>query len=130
MLLLGHRFIPSENLYHIADIEAVPKTPPGSTIYLEFDENNLDIIDYLRANAIDFALGVETLRDVIYANALGAKYIVTEDSLCKEAQEVANEYLFDAKIVVRIIDDDRIERFAKEGIDGIIYPEAIIKVTT
>ena len=129
MLLLGHRFISSENLYHIADVEAVLKTPPSSTIYLEFDENNLDIIEYLRANGIDFALGVSGITEVVYANALGAKYIITDEHLCKDAQEIAQEYLFDAKILVRITSDEEIERFAKQGIDGVIYPAAIVKVS-
>ena len=128
MLLLGHRFINSENLYHIADVEAVLKTPPNSTMYLEFDENNLDIIDYLRANGIDFALAVKNLTEVIYASALGAKYIVTDEVLCKEAQQIAQEYLFDAKVLVRVVSDDEIEKYAKMGIDGVIYPEAIVKI--
>jgi len=126
MLLLGH----GENLYHIADVEAVLKTPPNSTMYLEFDENSLDIIDYLRANSIAFALAVKSLTEVIYANALDAKYIVTDENLCKEAQEIAQEYLFDAKVLVRIESDEEIERYAKKGIDGVLYPEAVIKVTT
>ena len=128
MLLLGHRFIGSENLYHIADIEAVLKTPPNSTIYLEFDENNLDIIDYLRANGISFALAVKNLTEVIYASSLEAKYIITDEALCKEAQEIAQEYLFDAKVLVRVMSDDEIEKYAKIGIDGVIYPEAIVKI--
>ena len=130
MLLLGHRFIRSENLYHISNAEAVLKTPSNSTMYLEFNENNLDIIDYLQANGIAFALAVKNLTEVIYASALGAKYIVTDEALCKEAQQIAQEYLFDAKILVRIESDEQIERFAKKGIDGVLYPEAIIKVTT
>ena len=129
MLLLGHRFIPGEHLYHIADIEAVLKTPPNSTMYLEFDEANLDIIEYLRANGIDFALGVKTLREVVYADALEAKYIVTDEELCQEAQHIANEYLFDAKVLVRIEEDRQIEYYARKGIDGVIYSAAIVKVS-
>ena len=129
MLLLGHRFIPGETLYHIADVKSVLKTPPNSTMYLEFDENNLDIIDYLRANGIAFALAVKNLTEVIYASALEAKYVITDEHLCRDAQEIAQEYLFDAKILVRIDSDEEIERFAKKGIDGVIYPAAIVKVT-
>ncbi len=128
MLLLGHRFISGENLYHISDIDALKKTPPNSTVYLEFDENNLDIIEYLRTNAVNFALGVQNLREVIYANLLDAKYIVTDENLCKEAQDLAQEYLFDAKVLVRISSDEEIVRFAKRGIDGAVYPEAFIKI--
>ena len=129
MLLFGHRFVQSEQFYHISDVEAVLRTPPNSTMYLEFDENNLDIIEYLRANGIEFALGVKTLTEVIYADALEAKYILTDEELCEEAQEIANEYLFDAKVLVRIEEDEQIERYARKGIDGVIYPAAIVKVS-
>ncbi|SFV60628.1 hypothetical protein MNB_SM-7-781 [hydrothermal vent metagenome] len=130
MLFFGHRFIESEKFYHVSDIDAVVKTPPNAIIYLEFDEANLDIIEYLRINGISFALGVKTLQEVLYANALESRYIITDEILCKEAQQIAQEYLFDAKILVRIESDEEIERFAKLGIDGVIYPEAIVKIPT
>ena len=130
MLLFGHRFIKSESFYHIGDIEAVLKTPPGSTIYLEFDEENLDIIEYLQSNSIPFALGVQNLTEAIYAFALDANYIVTKEHLSKEVQSLAQEYLFDAKVLVHIDDDSQIERFAKEGIDGVVYPEAFVKIVS
>ena len=128
MLLFGHRFVKSERFYYVSDIESILKTPPSSTIYLEFFEENLDIIEYLQANEIAFALNVHNLTEAIYASALGAKYIVVKEQIAKEVQELANEYLFDAKILVHIKEDPQIERFAKEGIDGVIYPEAIVKI--
>ncbi len=130
MLLFGHRFIKSEKFFHISDVEAVLKTPPRSSVYLEFDEKNLDIIEYLQANTIDFALGTKSLQEVVYASALGAKYIVTDEALCVQAQRIAQEYLFDAKVLVRVMTDEEIEKYAKLGIDGLLYPEAIVKVTT
>ena len=130
MLLFGHRFIKSESFYHISDIEAVLKTPPSSTIYLEFSQDNLDIIEYLQANKITFALEVGDIIETIYASALGARYIIVKEQIAKEVQAIAEEYLFEAKILVHIDEDSKIERFAKEGIDGVIYPEAIVKVTS
>ena len=48
MLIFGHRFIESENFYHIPNIQAIKNTPPNSTIYLDFSEENLDIIKQLK----------------------------------------------------------------------------------
>ncbi len=130
MLLFGHRFIKSESFYHVSDIEAVLKTPSGSTIYLEFAEENLDIIEYLQSNSVSFALEVASITEAVYAAALGAKYLVVDEIAAKEVQSLAQEYLLDAKVLVHIENDGQIERFAKEGIDGVIYPGAIVKIPT
>ena len=128
MLLFGHRFIKSASFYHVSDVESVLKTPPSSTIYLEFKEENLDIIEYLQSNSITFAMDVKNITEAIYASALGASYITVNETIAKEVQQIAQEYLFDAKILVHVEDDAKIEQAAKEGIDGVIYPEAIVKV--
>lgn len=129
MLILGHHYIESETLYHVSDIESVLKTPPGSTIFLEFGEENLDIIDYLKANTIPFALEVTTIKELLFASAFGAKYIVVDETLCESAQKVAEEYLFDAKILVHIQDEEEMEKYAFLGIDGVVFPTAIVKIT-
>jgi len=129
MLLFGHRFIRSDLFYHIFDIDALQKTPPSSTVYLEFSEENLDIIEHLRLNKINFALSVTTLRELIYAAALGASYIMLSKELAKTAQSIAETYLFDAKILVHIHNEEEIEEMALLGIDGVVFPEAIVKVS-
>jgi len=129
MLLFGHRFIKSDSFYHIFDIDAIQKTPPSSTVYLDFNEENLDIIEHLHLNHINFALGITTLKELIYAAALGASYIMISKKLAKTAQGIAETYLFDAKLLVHIHDEDEIEEMAYLGIDGVIFPEAIVKVS-
>jgi len=130
MLLFGHKFIKNNNFFHIFDIESIQKTPPASKIYLTFDEKNLDIIEHLTLNKIPFALNVENITELIYASALGANYITVDTKLAKTAQSIAQEYLFDAKILVHINDENMIEEMALLGIDGILFPEAIIKVNS
>ena len=129
MLFFGHRFIKNEKFYHIFDIEAIIQTPPSSTIYLEFEEKNLDIIDYLNSNNIKYALKVKNVTELVYASALSASYCVVTQKLAKTAQKIAENYLFDAKILVHIEDEDEIEEMALLGIDGVIFTEAIIKIT-
>jgi hypothetical protein len=130
MLLFGHRFIQSDVFFHIFDIDSIEKTPPSSKIYLEFNQNNLDIITHLRDNQISFGLGVDSITELIYASALGAAYIIVHQKLAKTAQSIAQEYLFDAKILVHISKESEIEEMALLGIDGVIFPEAIVKLSS
>ena len=130
MIIYGHRFIPSNNFYHIVNIDAISNTPPSSTLFLEFDEANLDIIEHLRINGLPFALQVKSLTELIYASALSASFIIVSKELAVDAQKIANEYLLDAKILVKIEDESETEELARQSIDGIIYSNAIIKTNS
>jgi len=127
MLIFGHSFIPSESLYHTPNIDSISNTPPSSTIYLEFSEENLDIIEHANLNHIKFALSIKNITELIYASALGAKYILVSYEMAKTAQKIAENYLFDAKILVNIQSNDAIEEIALLACDGVIFPNAIIK---
>ncbi len=130
MLLFGHRFIPSETFYHITNVDDIKHTPPASLLTLPFSEENLDIIYYCNENQLRFALSIHTLRELVYASALNASYIIVTQALAQMAQKLAQEYLFDAKILVKIDKDDEIEAMALLGVDGVIYPNAVIKITS
>lgn len=130
MILFGHRFIESESFYHIDSISAIKKTPANSLIYLDFSEENLDIVQHLVDNDIKFALYVSSIKEVIYAENLGASYIALLQPLAKDAQKIANEYLFDSKILAYIEDEDEIEDLAYQGIDGAIFLKAVIKISS
>lgn len=130
MYIFGHRFIDSDSFYHIQSIDAVENTPPSSTLYVEFSEDNLDIINYMGLNKLSFALSAEDITQIIYAASLGASYIFVPRSLAKNAQHLANNYLFDAKIIVHIEEEDEIEDLALLGVDGVIFSNAIIKINS
>ena len=129
MLFFGHRFLQSPKFYHVFDIDSILTTPPSSILYVEFEEKNLDIITYMQENEISFALKVKNITEVAYAEALNASYIVVENSLAKTAQKIAENYLFDAKILTHIESDKEIEELVLLGIDGVIFPNAIVKIT-
>ena len=130
MLIYGHRFIDSESFYHVSDIDAINNTPSSSTIYLEFSEDNLDIINHAVQNAVPFLLGASTVTEIIYASSFGASFILVHKELAKIAQNIANNYLFDAKILVKIEEEDEIEEMAILGVDGVIFSNAIIKINS
>ena len=130
MLLFGHRFIESEKFYHIRDIDAIKNTPPSSTLFITFKEDNLDIIKHAQKNEVPFALSIENITELIYASALDARYIVLSKELAKSAQDIAETYLFDAKILVNVESEEEIEEFALQGIDGVLFSNAIIKINS
>ena len=130
MLIFGHRFIKSDNFYHISDIDDIANTPANSTIYWDFDEDNLEIINYATKNEVSLALGVKNITEIIYASSLDASYIIVQKELASTAQNIATSYLFDAKILVHIEDEREIEELAILGIDGVIFSNAIIKINS
>jgi len=130
MIFFGHKFIDSENFYHILDIDAIKNTPPSSTIYVEFSEDNLDIIKHTIQNSIKTAVEVNSVTELIYSNALNASFLIVPKELAKTAQNLAENYLFDAKILVHVEDEEEIEELALLGIDGVIYPNAIVKINS
>lgn len=129
MLIFGHPLIPSPMLYHVECIEAIAQTPSQAAVVFEMNACNHDIIAHCRANELPFALFVASVKEALFAERLDARYILTDDVLAKSVQKVAEAYLFDAKILARITDESQIEVIAFEGIDGVIFPEAIVKVT-
>lgn len=130
MILFGHRFIKSESFYYIQSISSVVKTPANSFVYVQFSEKNLDIIDHLLKNGVRFAVNVQNITEIIYANALGASYICVPFKLAQDAQKIANEYLFDAKVLAHITEEEEIEELAYQGVDGALFPKAIIKISS
>ncbi|DAB30846.1 MAG TPA: hypothetical protein CFH84_01870 [Sulfurimonas sp. UBA12504] len=130
MILFGHRFIPSENFYHISNIDCIQRTPPSSIVCFEFNEENLDIITHVKSNAVTFALRLTNVTELIYASNLGAKYAILLPKMAKTAQDIAENYLFDMKILVLIEKEEEIEELAILGVDGVIFVNAIIKTNS
>ena len=130
MVLFGHPYVPSERFYHIESVEAVRHTPANSVLALFFSPENLDIIRYLRENSIRFALFVETPVDAVIAENLRASYLIVNPKNGSAVQNVAEHYLFDAKVLGYTDTMEDLENLIDMRLDGAIFPEAIIKVTT
>lgn len=128
MLIFGHRFIDSQNFHHISDIDSIQNTPPSSCVLVEFEEENLDIIKHCSLNSIAIAILAKNITEIIYSSTLGASYIIVNKSLAKMAQDLAQNYLFDAKILVMLEKEQDIEELALLGVDGILFSNAIIKI--
>ncbi len=129
MLLFGHPHVPSEKLYHVSSIEAISHTPSNACLLFNYDPEVFELIEYAQSNAVEFALDISTLKDAIICENLGAKYLLMREEIANDVQKAADTYLFDAKVLVHISDEEKIEALVSEGIDGVIFPQAVVKIS-
>ncbi|MDR2342090.1 MAG: hypothetical protein LBD84_03485 [Campylobacteraceae bacterium] len=100
--------------------------PSGSTLIFKFTDNQ-SLIKCCRKNGINFAVETESIKEALLANAAGASYIVVSGKdVAKNIQDLAENYLFDAKILLKIKTENEIEEAAKVGIDGVLFMKGII----
>ena len=129
MLIFGHPHIPHEKLYHINSIEAIEHTPSNSVLLFDFDNEVFELIEHARENALEFAINITSLKEALICENLDARYLLITQTLASQVQKAADTYLFDAKILVHIEEEDTMESLAQIGADGVIFAEAVIKVT-
>ena len=122
MLLIGHELIPSEPFYRVGDAEEISKTPAQAVVLFNFEPL---LSAYCITQKISFALQVKNIKELILANALGASFFVVDKTLVLHAQKIADDYLFDGKILLLSNDDNEIEFTASHAIDGILFESGI-----
>jgi hypothetical protein len=125
MILIGHPWIESQKFHKVFSIEDIKNSNPEDMILLEPLVDSYPYAQYCQKNGIEYAIVVNTLESAIYANALGATYMVCEEESALMIQPIAQEYLFDTKILVLIKSNKEISKIARSGIDGVIFTEAI-----
>jgi len=126
MIIIGHPWIKSHRFFKIFSIEGIPKSEPDDVVLLEpLVDSHIHAV-YCQEHNIPFAVVVSTLDDALYANALGAQYIICEEDDALMIQPIANEYLFDTRILVHIHSEKEISKLARSSIDGVVFSEAII----
>ena len=122
MLIIGYPSIPYLSFYQIKSIAQIAQTPSNGLLLFDFD---IELCTYANTKNLSFALHVKNIKELVLANALGAKYFIVDKSLAINAQKVADDYLFDGKIMLLSMDESDIEFVALNAIDGIIFEESI-----
>jgi hypothetical protein len=130
MLLFGHPYVASQPFYHIDSTEALRRTPANSVVALYFSPENLDIMEHLRKNSVRFALHVENAVDAVIAENLGASYLIVLPRDAQEIQKVAEHYLFDAKVLGYIDDVNDLNDLIEMRLDGAIFSDSMIKISS
>jgi hypothetical protein len=117
MKIFGHPWIESEQFYVVENEEEIKKTPSNSTLVIEvFD---IELMKYCQKNLLSYMVNVVDIKEAIFANIVGAKYIKVSKALAKELMPIAQNYLFDSQILALISDEKEIEEMARSGIDGV-----------
>jgi len=125
MIILGHNFIKSEPFYFVKKSEDISNTPSNSTVVFEFSEKNLELCTHCRDEDVSFAIIADVVKDVLFTNSLGASFIICDKKLVSKAQKLADEYMFDAKILLYGANETDLEWAADLGIDGILFEKGI-----
>lgn len=122
MVLIGDKLIPFENISKISIIDDIKHTNSNSTIIFYFQE---EILKYCFENELSSAVIVSNIKEAIYANSLNAKYIICNEDLAIKIQKIADNYMFDTRVLAIIENSDEIESVALNEIDGAIYKDLL-----
>lgn len=125
MIVIGHPWIESPKFYKVFSMDDIKQSEPGSIVVLEPLVDSHQLAQYCQKNNIDYAVPVGKLKEAIFANALGASYIICEEDDAMMIQPIAQEYLFDTRVLVLINEEREITKVARSLIDGVIFAEAI-----
>ena len=125
MLVMGHPWIKSQKLRKVFSIEDMKNSQANEIVLLEPLVDSHSFAQYCQENSVAYAVVANTLDDAIFANALGAKYMICEEDDALMIQPIAQEYLFDTRVLVLIHNEKEISKIARGGIDGVIFAEAI-----
>ena len=125
MIIIGHPWIESSRFCKVFSEEDIKKSEVDDVVLLEPLVEAIDLAKYCQSNDIPYAVTVNTLNEAIFANALDANFMVCEEDEACIIQPIAQEYLFDTKVLVLVHDEKDIAKIARSGIDGVIFAEAI-----
>jgi LPS sulfotransferase NodH len=117
MQIFGHDFIKNSEFFFINGVDKIKNTTPNSILFFDF---NKEIITYCKTQNLVFGVRVKDIKELVLASASNASYLLVDKEFAKQAQNIANEYMYDAKILLISNDENDIEFCAKNGIDGII----------
>ena len=123
MIIIGDTHIPFESIEKIETIEDIKLTKSNATVFFPFDK---DIMVYCMNNNINYAVIIGSVKHAVYANSLNAKYILPIDADLDDVQKVAENYMFDSKILATIENEYQISEIALKQIDGVIFHTLLI----
>ena len=81
-----------------------------------------ELLAFCQKERIECAVEVQSIPQAIFANHYQAAYLIAPKELAAQIQKVADNYLFDTKVLVAIRFEWELEMLAKDGIDGAILP--------
>ncbi len=120
MLIFGAKDLATPNFFSVESVEDIKKSSPKDIVLLESFDSPYELAKYCQANNIAYAVEVASIKEAVFASNLGATFILCSFELAKEIQKVADNYLWDTKVLAKISSEDEIENVAIAGVDGAI----------
>jgi len=118
MIIIGNKHIPHSVFTNILCIDDISNTQSNSVVKFLYD---IEIIKYCQKNNIQNAVIVNNITESIFCNNLDVDFIIVKNDISKQVQSIAQNYMFDSKILQIIKDDKDIQNIAINEIDGCIY---------
>lgn len=128
MKIFGHPWIESEAFVEIDSLLEIKQTKPASILLFNDMKLSIELLHYCQREALPTAVRVNEIKHAIFANLLNVQYIIVSPENAREIQALAQHYLFDTQVVVEVESEEEIERYAKMGIDALIFPTAILSM--
>jgi len=123
MILIGDENIAYENIVKITDVSDIENSQANSTLLFDY---NIDLIKYCHNNSVKFSVVISNIKELIYSSQFDTKYIISSKELSVEAQKIAENYMFDSKILAIINSSEEIIWVAQNEIDGAIYKKVLL----
>lgn len=122
MKLIGYPKVPYPLFSFVKKIDDIIKTPNNSIVAFEF---NIDLALYCQTQKVPFAPIVLSKLEAVISENLNASYLICDKNLAFCLQELADYYLFDAKILALISSEVEIDECLERKIDGVIFKEVL-----
>jgi len=125
VFIFGHPWVKTKTFKRVFSKNDIGNINENEIALLEPLGESISLAQYCQENNIEFAVTVGNTRESLFANALGAAYLVCQHEEAMQIQLVAESYLFDTKVLVLVEKEKEIDRVARFSIDGVVFPEAI-----
>ena len=119
MIIIGHRLIKFEPFTAVSNFDEVAKY---DNLLFKFNPKFIESSQILGKK---FSVRTNKIQEIILANAAGASFIVVDKKFAKTAQDLAGNYLFDAKIACIISSERHLKDLAEIGVDAAIFKNGI-----
>lgn len=119
MQVFGHEWIESEAFYPVNSTEEIAQTPPNALLQIKSLTTSIELVKHCQKNGLRYVLEIESIEEAVYANLLGATYVLSNKALVKELMPIAQNYLFDTRVLA-VVSQNEIEEMARCGVDGVI----------
>lgn len=123
MLIFGHSAITHQKFVYIQSIKQIAKSNNDEIVWF-IHKGDFSLIKHCHNNEIAFGVLVESVSDFVLCASFMPAYIIIRHS-AQTFMQIAQNYLFDCKVLYVIKSEEEIESLAKLGVDGVIFESAL-----